>query len=109
MRKMLTVAAILSFLLAGPAARWTPLSGPARAETDQPAVTAPSGAGARSASEMEREVTRRRFQYLMLGYGLIWVSLGYFLFDLNRKVQLVGRDIDELKGRLDHAQGRRGD
>ena len=48
MRKMLTVAAILSFLLAGPAPRWTPLSGPARAETDQPAVTAPSGGGARS-------------------------------------------------------------
>jgi hypothetical protein len=106
MRRLLTAAAFLALLLANPGPRWMPAVAPANAQIDQPAVTAPTGGG-KSAAEAEREVTRRRFQYLMLGYGLIWVSLGYFLFDLNRKVQVVGRDIDELKGRLDAAQERR--
>ena len=105
MRRLLTSAALLALLLAGPAPRWMAVVPPANAQVDQPAVTAPIGGG-KSAAEAEREVTRRRFQYLMLGYGLIWVSLGFFLFDLNRKVQVVGHDIDELKGRLDAAQGR---
>jgi hypothetical protein len=68
---------------------------------------APGGEAERSA-EAERRKAKSRFQYLLLGYGLIWVSLGYYLFSLNRKVALVGRDIDELKGRLDMVQAPRG-
>ena len=38
---------------------------------------------------------------LMLGYGLIWISLGAYLLQMNRRVAQVGREIDELKGRVD--------
>jgi hypothetical protein len=55
--------------------------------------------------ELERQKMRSRFRYLMLGYGLIWVSLGAYLIQMNRNVARVGHEIDELKGRLDDLQG----
>ncbi len=100
MRRLLTIASLMTILLASPA---PPVVSPATAQY------APSGApGAGSTVEQERERARSRFRYLMLGYGVIWVSLGFVLFDLNRKVAQVGKDIDELKGRLDMVQGPRG-
>jgi CcmD family protein len=71
----------------------------ALAQLDQPAP-----AGDRPL-DLERQKTRSRFHYLMLGYGLIWLSLGVYLIQMNRRVASVGREIDELKGRLDDLQG----
>jgi CcmD family protein len=51
--------------------------------------------------DLEKEKTRSRFRYLMLGYGLIWLSIGAYLIQMNRRVARVGQEIDELKGRLD--------
>ncbi len=70
------------------------------AQIDQPSY------GTDSAIEAERRKARSRFRYLMLGYGLIWVSLGVYLFQLNRNIARVGQEVDELKGRLDEAEGR---
>jgi CcmD family protein len=50
--------------------------------------------------EVERRVQRSRFRYLMLGYGLVWLSLGAYLFALNRGIDRVGREIGDLRGRL---------
>ncbi len=108
MKRFFTMAALLACLLTFPASRWAPGVAPAKAQYDQSGTANPSGGEAERDAGAEKRKTRSRFQYLMLGYGLIWVSLGYYLFDLNRRVAHVGRDIDELKGRLDLAEGRRG-
>lgn len=55
--------------------------------------------------EIEKMKMRSRFRYLMLGYGLIWISLGVYLVQMNRRVTRVGQEIDELKGRLEDLQG----
>jgi CcmD family protein len=81
----------------------------AQAQAEQPAASNPVVTeGGERPYELERRKARSRFRYLMLGYGLIWVSLGYYLFDLNRRVTRVGREIDELKGRVDATHGGRG-
>lgn len=115
MRRFLTLLALLTLLLAGPAGQpGTIGAAPARAQSDQPDGTRPSQADGsassptRDAEAEANKVRQRRFQYLMLGYGLIWVSLGFYLFDLNRKVSRVGSDIEELKGRLDVSRNRQG-
>lgn len=48
-----------------------------------------------------------RFQYLTLGYGLIWLSIGVYLFLMNRRIARVKTEIDELRRRLsrDDTQG----
>jgi len=126
MRMPIRVAALVALLLLAPhvALRPGPATGggsgeirfsfPAalaqgEAASDGPAG-APSIARAVPVDSMEvlRAKTRGRFHYLMLGYGLIWVSLGVFLFDLTRKIGRVGSEIHDLKARLDAAeQGRR--
>jgi CcmD family protein len=52
---------------------------------------------------MERRVQRSRFRYLMLGYGVIWISLGVYMFGLHRRVAAVGREIGELRARLEES------
>jgi hypothetical protein len=52
----------------------------------------------------DSEKSRSRFRYLMLGYGVIWVSLGVFLISLTRKIGRVGAEIDNLRERLDVAE-----
>lgn len=47
---------------------------------------------------------RSRFRYLMLGYGLIWLTLGAFLLSLTRRVKQVGQEISELSGRLEDSK-----
>lgn len=79
-----------------------PGASPARAEIAQ---MEPSAQPGERPIELERQKMRSRFRYLMLGYGLIWVSLGVYLIQMNRHVARVGREIDELKGRLDDMQG----
>lgn len=65
--------------------------------------SAPGYAGERPA-EMEQRIQRSRFHYLMLGYGVIWVCLGVYMFGLHRKVAAVGREIGELRSRLEEAE-----
>jgi CcmD family protein len=38
--------------------------------------------------------------YLFLGYALIWLGLGTYLFRLGGRIARVQRDVDELKERL---------
>lgn len=117
MRRFLTRMALLTLLVAGPSFHTGATgAGPVQAQSNQPGVSNPDpAAGAEGLSRRDAEaeaeakkVRTRRFQYLMLGYGLIWVSLGYYLFDLNRRVSRVGNDIGELKGRLDISRNRKG-
>ncbi|MCA9726908.1 MAG: CcmD family protein [Candidatus Eisenbacteria bacterium] len=42
--------------------------------------------------------------YLLLGYGLIWLGLGVYLFQLNRRLDRVHRDIAELRERLERTR-----
>lgn len=53
----------------------------------------------------ERRLAKSRFRHMMLGYGIVWVALGAYLFSLNRRVARVGREVSELEGRLDQAEG----
>jgi CcmD family protein len=50
---------------------------------------------------VERKRAASRFRYLVLGYGLIWLTLGAYLLNLNRRIAQVGREIDDLTGRLE--------
>ena len=52
----------------------------------------------------ERQKKESRFRYLMLGYGIIWICLGVYLFGLNRRLLQVGREVEELRGRLEDAR-----
>jgi CcmD family protein len=52
----------------------------------------------------EREKAASRFRYLMLGYGLIWLTLGAFLLNLNRRIAQVGKEVEDLTGRLEDAR-----
>ena len=45
--------------------------------------------------------TNGGLRYLMLGYGLVWLSLGFYLFSLSRRVGKVGREVEELRKRLE--------
>lgn len=74
---------------------------PAGADHEKLAQAQPAAPEGGRPVDLERRKARSRFQYLMLGYGLIWVSLGAYLFRLNRGVNRVGREIDELQGRLE--------
>ena len=71
--------------------------------TELAQMESPAAASDRPA-DLEREKARNRFRYLMLGYGLIWVSLGAYLIGMNRRVAAVGREIEELKVRLQDAE-----
>lgn len=59
----------------------------------------------RTGSALDARKSASRFRYLMLGYGLIWVSLGVYLLSLHRGVGRVGREIEELKARLEESGG----
>ena len=39
--------------------------------------------------------------YLVVAYGLIWVGLGLYLVQLNRRIRRVHGDIVELRERMD--------
>jgi CcmD family protein len=46
--------------------------------------------------------------YLLLGYGLIWLGLGLYLFGLSRRIGRVHAEIEELRSRLDSRLDRTG-
>lgn len=106
-------------LAASVLALWIGLLAPAPAAADDAIAPAgqPSGAAQMAPGpqagerplELERQKMRSRFRYLMLGYGLIWVSLGVYLIQMNQRVSRVGQEIGELRARLDDlkAAGRR--
>jgi hypothetical protein len=77
----------------------TPAAAELLAQADPGTTPGYTGTGERPV-EMERRVQKSRFQYLMLGYGLVWVSLGAYLFGLNRKIGRVGGEIADLRDRL---------
>lgn len=41
------------------------------------------------------------FHYLFLAYGLVWLSLGVYLFLLGRRIGRVQGDLQELRRRLE--------
>jgi len=45
------------------------------------------------------------YQYLFLAYGLIWLTLGIYLFLLNRRIRRVQGDLRELRRRLERGGG----
>ena len=76
------------------------------ARAESPQETGTEGSTARPAID-ERRAARSRFRYLAAGYGLIWIALGFYLFRLHGRVAAVGREIEELKGRLEAVKGSR--
>lgn len=38
-----------------------------------------------------------RFQYLTLGYSLIWLALAVYLFSMHRTLTRLRADLDELR------------
>ncbi|MDM7916544.1 MAG: hypothetical protein QUU85_14965, partial [Candidatus Eisenbacteria bacterium] len=54
-------------------------------ESDAPGGNAVQQSARPSPAE-EHRISRSRFHYLMLGYGLIWVCLAVYLFSLNGRV-----------------------
>jgi hypothetical protein len=50
--------------------------------------------------DAERRKARSRFGYLALGYGLVWIALGFSILHLHRRVSRVRSDIDALSHRL---------
>lgn len=42
-------------------------------------------------------------QYLTLAYALVWIGLGIYMIQLNRRIQRVHGDIIELRERMDRA------
>jgi CcmD family protein len=41
--------------------------------------------------------------YLTLAYALVWIGLGIYMIQLNRRIQRVHGDIVELRERMDRA------
>jgi CcmD family protein len=41
--------------------------------------------------------------YLLLGYGLIWLGLGLYLVQMNRRIRRVHGDIAERRERMERA------
>ncbi len=41
-----------------------------------------------------------RFYYLTLGYGLIWLSIGVYVFLMQRRIDRVSAEIAELRARV---------
>ncbi len=92
-------------------------SGQERVDPDPPSATIDSARLAEStvdgkdfeaefhlflAEEQRKKLSR--FRYMLLGYGLIWICLGFYLFGMNRRIHQVGREVNDLKGRLEDAR-----
>jgi len=47
-----------------------------------------------------------KFQYLMLGYALIWFVLGVYMITLGRRMKRLSEFIQELRDRLESRASR---
>lgn len=115
MKILLLAALLLAAPFSAPhreAGREPPAPGVQLARAEDAAEIDPAGDSAAAIAEMEERrerdhrIARSRFRYLMLGYGLVWLSLGAYLVSLHRRIGGVRREIAGLEARLEDLRER---